>query len=200
MSGPLTEAACSYFTWKRACPDDGVKPVALKSGKCLFHTTGSHDHDNDWMECYEGCLKHDPDARRKVRDRNRKKAKQRSRQIANNYKPRPEAPRRPNRPIPVPSIARLERIVLSYPPDEANAKIRELLYLCIVSRQNDQDRRLSFQEIASYYDVHPESFSLRWNMSRQSKTPNARAVVYFSEVIQITNYIRDWDKAQVARP
>lgn len=59
---------CTYFDIKTPCSISscGERPAMRKTGRCAPHSVNPYDptRENDWMDCYEGCIKHDINARR----------------------------------------------------------------------------------------------------------------------------------------
>lgn len=64
---------CTYFDQRKACSICGARPAMRKTGKCAPHSVTPYDmnRSDDWIDCYEGCLKHDLEARSRWLERNR---------------------------------------------------------------------------------------------------------------------------------
>jgi hypothetical protein len=75
-SSPLTQPVleCTYFDIKVPCSVCGEKPSRRETGKCAVHSVAPYDpsRKGDWIDCYEGCLKHDAVARKRYMESNRR--------------------------------------------------------------------------------------------------------------------------------
>lgn len=68
---PIIE--CTYFDVKASCSICGERPAMRKTGKCAPHSLIPYDmsRENDWLDCYAGCVKHDPKARKTYMEQQR---------------------------------------------------------------------------------------------------------------------------------
>ncbi len=128
MSDKTTEE-CTYFDQRRTCTHRGIdnkvcgeRPVMRKTGKCTPHSVHSFDMNrkDDWIDCYQGCLKHDPLARKAYLNRLR------DGKIVE-YK----------EPIRIPAIDRLS-LLHKHETSVRNARLGKVLEQCIDSRGIDR--------------------------------------------------------------
>jgi hypothetical protein len=115
---------CSYFDQKKACTMCGTRPAIIKTGKCAPHSVAPYDMNrvDDWVDCYEGCLKHDAMARSRYMARQRTHTESGGTKIQVHVEPSP-APR-------------LERLFLlhQHPKDVRDARMGKLFNEAIGSR------------------------------------------------------------------
>lgn len=62
---------CTYFDQRQVCSVCGARPAMRKTGKCTPHSVDPVDMSraDDWIDCYEGCMKHDKDAHKSAMQR-----------------------------------------------------------------------------------------------------------------------------------
>lgn len=168
---------CTYFDVKQSCSVDGCenRPAMRKTGKCAPHSVTPYDQtrENDWVDCYEGCVKHDLVARRRYL--NLERSKQHKINVVHV----------PKEPTPAPRIDRLFNLH-KHDREKRQAMLNKLLKEALLTRG------ITHIQMATHLGVSDET--LRNRLVAPSK--RSGQVFSFMEVCDIVEYIRDWDKKQ----
>lgn len=126
MNDHIDIDSCTYFDVKTACSICKARPAMRKTGKCAPHSVIPYDmsRENDWVDCYEGCLKHDRVARRRYIE---------------THKPSYVVKRKVNTfvPTPLPNLSALSRIY-KHPKDKRTADLAKILHDALASRKINQ--------------------------------------------------------------
>lgn len=127
MNDRLDPNVCTYFDAKVACSVCNARPSMRKTGKCAPHSVIPYDasREDDWIDCYEGCLKHDKVAHRKYIDKTKPSS------IAKQKKPLV--------PTPLPNLNAVSRIH-KHPADKRQANLARVLKDALKSRGISQER------------------------------------------------------------
>lgn len=161
---------CSYFDMKTPCSICEAKPAFRRTGKCAMHSVVPHDksRENDWIDCYEGCIKHDPVARQRHQERSRTlEAKQeRALKVAVEL-----------RPVSLPQLSKLT--TKSRQPREKHTEIYSKLINSLI-----QSRGIVVYQMARDLEVSPSTLENRIH---------GRVNTYVGDYLAMLDYIGRWD-------
>lgn len=191
MPRPQTlDEPCTYFDQRTACSICGARPAMRKTGKCAPHSVAPYDFSrvDDWVDCYEGCIKHDPVARRRAQERKRSgspsplNAIQPIKQVRADAKLRDKTDSAPEI-IPLPSIDRLY-LLHKHPKEERDERLANLISDLIKSRGISQ---------AELW----RGIGITESMGRRRFGPvngyNSRRELSFMETCDALAYLRQYD-------
>lgn len=167
---------CTYFDQRTPCSVCGARPAMRKTGKCAVHSVTPYDASrvDDWIDCYEGCVKHDPEAAH--RDAEKRYEEKRSR---SNSARKKVVVRRPE-PTKIPTLERLTTMA-RFPREEANRRIGDALWEAI------QSRGISFTTIEEAL-----GYSREYLRNRLRRRVNMDLGLI--DICAVLDYLRDFDQ------
>ncbi len=119
---------CTYFDAKRVCSVQSCsrRPVRRETGKCAPHSSIPYDEsrESDFVDCYEGCIKHDEQARTRYLENKRNEAKR----LAASKKPVALKQK-----TPIPNVERLFKLS-EHASDVRDKRLSKLLVEALYSR------------------------------------------------------------------
>lgn len=162
---------CTYFDISKVCSISGCtrRPIMRKTGKCAPHSVIPFDEEreDDWIDCYEGCEKHDPKARKRVKERMRNHSKKIIVQT-------------PIDPKPLPTLSRL--ITMSRHPRETHSKRYGTVLRSLI-----ESRGLSLSEIDR---------RVGWRIGRTQEMTKGKYSLFLGDAMAILDAIGKYDMEQ----
>jgi hypothetical protein len=179
---------CTYFDMSQTCsvPGCGERPAMRKTGKCAPHSVTPNDptRADDWIDCYEGCLKHDAVARRRYLDTKRpvrKRVKTPTKRTSAGGNKYNYTELYPNGPTPLPTLARLT-LLAKHPQHVRDERIKLLL------RDAWRSRKLTALDIAT--GIHRKK---EYIDNRFTRTGPRSTIVSFSDVLDIVDFLHTYE-------
>lgn len=179
---------CTYFNQSMPCSLCGARPVMRKTGKCAPHSVDPFDftRENDWIDCYRGCLKHDPQARKKVNERLRPKSdkpKVRAKRVTNKQKAS----------IDMSNFSPLPTIDTLFLLHRSSAETREQ-ELTTIMAEAIKSRKIGYSKIAHDFGASSTSRDYFRNRLNTFGPRHKLVKLSFMDVCDLIDYLRAFDK------
>lgn len=163
---------CSYFV-QQPCKNCGEMPSFIKNGLCAPCTTHDPSTKTDWIDCYKGCIKHDPQARKKHRSQKYEKQRDKREAKFNSSLGFAHAPQ-------LHQLARLQRMSPENRPST-------LVYHLLPAMKDRGIDGSKLSEITGWKTEQTEAWANGKDMAN----------IPFIVVALVIEYMKDYDKRQV---